>query len=131
MCHCEWHASENKLTHHNIDLTFSCLLFKIIPVLVIWKAVVLVISLKGKNSVDFLVVQWLRLRFHCRGAGLIPAQGTKTPHASECQKKKQKTKKQKPCVTFCAITIYLRGISLNLFSFDYLRKHFLSVLLLM
>ena len=29
----------------------------------------------------FLVVQWLRFAFRCRGHGLSPGWGTKTPHA--------------------------------------------------
>ena len=31
-----------------------------------------------------LVVQWLRLRFHCRGRGFDPRSGTKIPHGVWC-----------------------------------------------
>ena len=32
---------------------------------------------------EFLVAQWLNPPFNARDAGLIPARGTKTPHAAE------------------------------------------------
>ena len=57
------------------------------------------------SLVDFLVSQCIKnrkirdfpggpvvktLRFHCRGTGLIPGQGTKIPHATWCGPKKKK-----------------------------------------
>ena len=37
---------------------------------------------KKKSLGTSPVVQWLRLCFHCRGAGLIAGWGTKIPHAT-------------------------------------------------
>ena len=85
--------------------TVSCLLFIIIPILVIWKAIVLVVGLlKEKLCGTSLVDQWLNCASTARAVGLIPAQGTKIPHAPRRGKKK---KKKKTCVICCAITIYL------------------------
>ena len=50
-------------------------------------------SLKKLKIGDFLTVQWLRLRASTAGgAGLIPGQGTKIPHAMQSKKEKKKAK---------------------------------------
>ena len=48
---------------------------------------------KDKQQGTSLAVQWLR--FHAGGAGSIPGQGTKIPHAAGPKTKKTKTKKDK------------------------------------
>ena len=54
--------------------------------------------LKGTQEGTSLVAQWLRLwASNARGVGLLPGQGTKSPHATWCSQKSIKnTEKQNP-----------------------------------
>jgi len=63
-----------------------CFLSKIIEILKKIKLCKVIFKITKKTFKTFiatsLAVQWLRLRFHCRGRDLVPGQGTKNLRAS-------------------------------------------------